>query len=1359
MRFALYTVLCYVSMLSASVAQQSITYLGIDQGLSNDYITDIYQDKNGFMWFGTSNGLNRYDGYTYKVFQNIPLDKTSLPDNRITDLLEDRQGNLFVATKVGAAVLNPNQSTFSRFILRSDAGKLDSINFSIHQLDTDQAGQVFAGSGQAGLLTVKKTEEGFIAQSVPLVLPGQKPNVKYNVSGMGKTADGKLWLLIHHIGICYYDPSTKRVKLHEAGNFNASSVTTSSDGDIWFSTNWGISRYRPSNKAFTHYTTANGLCDKRIVHLYYGKDHKVWACSDGGGIQKIDIRTGNIENRPNLEGKKLSSNSVFAVYEDAQQRQWIGTWRGGINLIDPNKGKFQLIKKTVAGQQIQSEDFVLSLEEGDDNSLWIGTDGAGLLHWDSRQKRYMDFPISDRAALQQAFVTGLKQDVDKQLWVGTYDRGIFKLDQRTGRISSYDCFYPNSSYANKAIWRIFEDSKKRLWVSTLNGGHVYLLDRQKDQFRPLELPIYDVLSFMDEGDDVLWMGSWSDLTRLDLKTKAYKTFAIGTPIRFIVAADKEHFWLGTEGGGLLHFNVRSGQIKRYTEKDGLPSNSLLNVLKDKSGNLWMATYNGLCKFDPQKISFQNFYKSDGLQSNQFNYNAALLLHSGEMAFGGIRGLNVFNPEGTQVPAKFPPLMLTQFQIDNKTYDAHHAYADSSLSQLSFLEIPYDKAVLSFSFAALEYSFPDKIKYAYFLEGWDKDWNYVDKQRSAHYSHLKEGNYTLRIKSTDANGLWNKQERVMTITILPPWWRSNWAYAFYFLFVGAALYLYVKYIKNKESLLYQLKTSEFERDKEHELNEKKITFFTHIAHEFRTPLTLIVNPVKEILYQAKEERANDSSLQLQHVYTNAKRLLSLVDKLLLFRKADSDFDELRLVKLDIIALTREVFYCFQQLAHTRHIDYQFHSAVDTHLLYADREKVEICLFNLLQNALKFTSASGKVHVHILMDGPRLNIQVRDSGNGSFSPLSETIFKPFHRDYSSQGTSKEGFGIGLFLVKKFAQAHEGNIWFQPNENGGQTFTLSLPYQPTQLKDQLIYEDVAEQSLFIQELLEEESLLSTTTAASAYQDEKAAKIVNMASERPILLLVDDNSDIRQYICKIFEQDFDVLQAESGEQALSILQKTEPNIVISDVVMKDVSGIDLCEKIKKNSNLSHIPVILLTASFSADIKLKGIEGGADDYITKPFDKDILVARVHNLIQNRQRLHQYFHSEITLQANDYKIPIEYKDFLQQAILAVESHLLDSDFTVRVLAESLGMSHSNLYRRIKSISGKSANEFIRYIRLRKVAQLLVDTNANINEAAYQAGFNDIKHFRQQFTKLFGCTPSEYRKRYAHLKNKYRVAME
>lgn len=1351
-------VIAFLCLGNCSIAQNDIQYVGIEQGLSNDYVTDIYQDKTGFMWFGTNGGLNRFDGYDFTNYRNIPVDNSSLPDNRITDITEDKDGNMWIATKVGAAVLHKNQKGFTRLRLWNTSKQLDSIDFSIHQLETNRQGQLFAGSGQAGLLAIEKYKNGFAAKTIPLQLEKQSQKKQYNVHAMCKTDNDQLWVVVQGIGLCYYDEQSNSLRLKVGGNFNATTMTSSSDGDIWFSTNWGLRRYRPTTNIFTDFSAANGLRIERIVHLYFGKDQKMWVCTDGGGIQKIDIHTGEIMHNDHGINELLTSNAVFSVYEDQQARQWIGTLRGGINVIDPNKGKFKLVANSFSKKKIDTRDFVLSIAEAGDDKLWIGTEGAGLRKWDVAQQTFSTVDFPSNHPLNKAFVTDIVQDEAQQLWIATYDQGVSRLNTKTGALQSYPCFYPNTSYANQAIWRLYKDSKQQLWVATLNGGHLYKLDAKAQQFMPVNVDIRDVLVISEEHENSFWFGSWAEVFHFNPTSNTYTKYPIGTPVRFIVHTDRQYAWIGTEGGGLLHFNKKTGQFKRYTEKDGLPSNTLLNALQDEAGNIWISSYNGLSKFNPGDLSFQNFNKTDGLQSNQFSYNAALKRPNGELVFGGIRGFNSFRPADLTFKSKFPTIAITQLSIDNKPYSNEIDYQNIPLATVEELVIPYDKAVLSISFAALEYTLPDKIKYAYFLEGWDKDWNYVDKQRSAHYSHLKEGTYTFRIKSTDASGKWNTAERTISIQILPPWWRSVWAYLFYTTMVVAALYIYKSYVKHKATLLYKLKTSEFERDKEHELHEKKITFFTHIAHEFRTPLTLIVNPLKEMLYPLHPD-VDTAHLELHQVYNNAKRLLGLVDKLLLFQKAESEFDELRLVRLNIVSLSQEVFYCFQQLAHARQIAYTFESNIETCDIFGDREKLEISLFNLFHNALKFTAEGGQVFVTLTAKKGEVKIEIADSGNNRHTNLSDNIFKPFQRDYGSNSQAKEGFGIGLFLVKKFIEAQHGKVHFESNNLGGTSFSISLPIESTVAKDRLIYEDVAEHSVFLNELLEDEDTAKSTAAVSVYEDEKNANITSLTTERDIMLLVDDNPDIRSYVCKIFQADFDIVQAENGEEALHILRKLEPSIVISDVVMHGISGIDLCEKIKKNSKLSHIPVILLTASFSAEIKLKGIEGGADDYITKPFEKELLTARVRNLLDNRHRLHQYFHSEITLQTNDHKIPAAYKDFLQQAMLAVETHILDADFTVKMLADQLGMSHSNLYRKIKSISGKSANEFIRYIRLRKVACTLIDTNANINEAAYSAGFNDIKHFRQQFSKLFGCTPSLYRKRYAHLKNKYHLSIK
>ncbi|MEJ5146058.1 hybrid sensor histidine kinase/response regulator transcription factor [Sphingobacterium sp. MYb388] len=1351
MRYNLLCLLIFLLLCFDIRAQSSIEYLGIDHGLSNDFVTDIYQDKDGFMWFGTFNGLNRFDGYEFKIFKNNPLENKSLPDNRITDILEDQTGNLYIATKGGLGVFDMDRNHFTRADLVKGDLEMQPIDFSIHQLEKDNDGQLFATSGKAGLLTIKNTAKGLKAHTVPLYISGKVIDQAYSVSSICKTFDGRLMLMIHGVGLAIYDRKNNCIQVLAQGDFNATLMTASSDGGVWFSNGWSVTYYDWQTNAFQYYSFVNGLSNKRIVNLYFGQDRKIWVCTDGDGIQKINVDTKKIEKNTGFDEKQLTGNAVVAIYEDNERRKWLGTIRGGVNVIDPQKGKFQLVKHHSPDKKVSSRDFISVLEQADHDHIWVGTDGSGLLKWNLKQKVFVPYPNTSRLLSERAFVTGLIQDDHHQLWIGTYDSGIFKLDMTSGQIKSYTCYYPQTEYVNAAAWRLFKDSRKRIWASTLGGGVVYLFDVAEDQFKPLNLPIYDVLTFFEEKEDILWMGSWSELIRLDLKTRRFKTYAVGTPVRFIKKADRHHLWIGTEGGGLRYFNIATGQSKTYTEKEGLPSNTLLNALNDDFGNLWISTYHGLSKFDTKVRSFQNFYTSDGLQSNQFNYNAALKLSDGHLVFGGIRGFNLFQSRDLLVHTVFPALKLTQLQINNNPYGTDKRYGTGPLNAISKLTIPYNQAVLSFSFAALDYSFSDRIKYAYFLEGWDKDWNYVDKQRSAYYSHLKEGIYTLRIKSTNANGEWNPSERTIVIQILPPWWRTGWAYTGYGMCVVAALYLYFLYVRHRALLLTKLKAAEFERDKENELTEKKVTFFTHIVHEIRTPLTLIINPIKELLKDS-EDRVTDYE-ELQDVYRHSKRLLNLVDKLLLFRKSEGNFDELSLVPLDIVHLVQEVFLCFRQIAHSQNISYTLKTDIEAYPCYGDFEKLEICFFNLLQNALKYTQGGGMVTVHMNSTVTGIRIEISDSGNGTPTLLKEDIFKPFQRDFSSSNTVKEGFGIGLFLVKKFVEIHQGEISYYPNADRGMTFCVDLP-QHAILNDEDHILEVSNSAFSSRETMGLNDPVMAEKADRKNSHYLEGSDTSISIEREIILLVDDHADIRNYIYKLFQDRFYVVQAENGEQAVAILQKIEPHIIISDIMMEGGSGIDLCHKIKKSNQWSHIPLILLTASSSSEIKLKGIEGGADDYITKPFDKDMLMARVDNLIQNRNRLHEYFHSHITLQSNDHKIPVEYKEFLEKVIQAVEAHLLEEDFTVKVLAETMGMSHSNLYRQIKAISGKSANEFIRYIRLRRAAQILITTKANVNESAYQVGFRDVKHFRQQFTKLFGCTPSEYRKRYPHLKKSY-----
>ncbi|MCE6992806.1 ATP-binding protein [Dyadobacter sp. CY323] len=541
-----------------------------------------------------------------------------------------------------------------------------------------------------------------------------------------------------------------------------------------------------------------------------------------------------------------------------------------------------------------------------------------------------------------------------------------------------------------------------------------------------------------------------------------------------------------------------------------------------------------------------------------------------------------------------------------------------------------------------------------------------------------------------------------------------------------------------------------QQKEKELNEKKLAFFTHISHEFRTPLTLIINPVREILLRMDQRSADQESLNVVH--RNAKRLLSLVDQLLLFRKADLHADKLNPVICNITKLAYEVFQHFTHQAEQRNITYRFNSSNDSIEIVADREKIEIALFNLISNAIKYTPRNGSVRMEINELDEQVEITVTDTGQGIPEEARDSVYSVFHQFQDNRSPSKGGFGIGLYLTKTFVDSHFGQITFESEPGKGTAFKVILPKSHPALSANHTQADSSESnSVLLEELSEDDVLLGSTTIPSQQMimDELSSDIKSM-------LIVDDDADIRQYIGQAFAADFKLLQAENGEDGLALVRKHMPDIVISDVMMAGISGIDMCAQMKADVTLSHIPVVLLTASTSQESRLKGIEGGADDYISKPFDKAMLVARVNAILKNRSDLQRYFYNEITLQASDFKISSEYKDFLKECIRVVENHLTDPDFSIKVLAAELGMSHSTIYNRIKSISGQSTNAFIRFLRLRRAAQILITTDITISEVSYQVGINDIKYFREHFSKLFGMKPSEYIKKF---RNPFHVSVQ
>ncbi|PZR27789.1 MAG: hybrid sensor histidine kinase/response regulator [Citrobacter freundii] len=1394
-------VFCFVALLQLLVGGTAFAsdypvsvYLGIDQGLSNNFVRCVYQDKNGFMWFGTYDGLNRYDGYEFKIFRNNFKNNSSLINNWINAISEDAKGNLWIGTRQGGCIYQSLSNSFSALHFVTPTKKKLQLNSVIRAIEADGKGNMFVGSTGEGFLFFPKGET--TGYRIPL---DDDPQANYDVTAIKVANNNSVWLFVANRGLYLYEYKTNKIKLINA-TLRSANCIDATNGFLWMGTNEGLFRYNAGSNSFDKvYNEASNKLDYNTVSGLTAdeKNNEIWIATNGGGVVVLNTVTDQTKVlRSTKEPNSLSSNATVSIWIDDQSRKWIATLRGGVNVIDPTKERFQNIVSSSTTSNTLISNYILSFYEAPDNDLWIGTDGGGLSVWNRRLNSFTNYRHSstDVHSLSDNFVTDIQADSENRIWITTYRGGINRFDN--GRFEQYDFVDPsNTSFHLNPIGPNFiEDADKNIWVSAQQYG-LFRLNRQKKIFELFDDRLKDLYVLREDRNNVLWAGGINQLIQIDRAGKKHQSYFIGKPITTILEDVSGNFWIGTEGGGLILFDRKGGKIiTRYTTDEGLCSNTILAILEDPEGNLWMSTFNGLSKFNPRTNVWKNYYQGDGLKSNQFNYRAALKLRSGELVFGSINGFSLFRPESIVATNSNPKILFTDIKVDNASLEGNSLPGiRTDSNRVNFIKIPYNKAILSFEFAALEYSAPGKIQYAYYLQGWDRDWNYAGNTRKAVYSHISEGSYTFKVKHTNAEGAWSNDELSITIVVLPPWYRSWWAYLLYAMTIGAAIYYYLRYRSRQTKLRYEVRIArlneeneraekersiaelakekaekekglvelavekaelekeraerekaEVEREnerilneKERERHEKKISFFTNISHEFRTPLTLIINPVKELLQKKAGEKSDRDELNV--VYRNARRMLSLVDQLLLFRKTESGLDQVKPSRLNLHDLAYEVYLCFVQQAKTQHIMYIFDCANEHIEIYADREKLEIILYNLLSNALKYTSPGGCVRLSIEERDGNADIIVADNGAGISPETGEKIFDKFYKAERKKNDSKAGFGIGLYLVKHFTEQHKGSISYTSEEGAGTAFTVRLKKGKQHFDEGIIVSETVAAPQLLEAMKDEPASDEINTGE--------APLTELVSEKKSILIVDDDESIRQYLARLLKETHLVYQAEDGETGLEMAKKYLPDLIISDIHMKEMSGIDLCNAVKENDQLSHVPVILLTGTTSDELRLKGVEGGADDYIVKPFDSQLLVARVVTVLRNRNIVQKYFYNEITLNKNDFKVSVEYKEFVDKCIAIVEKHLSDKNFNVQTLLTEMRMSHSNLLRKVKLVSGQPVNAFIRSIRLRKAAELFINTDYSIKETAYTVGIRDIKYFREQFNKLFGMNPSDYIKRY------------
>ncbi|HEX6426567.1 MAG TPA: two-component regulator propeller domain-containing protein [Niastella sp.] len=1360
MRFLISIVLL---LLSLAVFAQSEYYnfskLDTYTGLSHNQVNAIIKDPGGFLWFGTMSGLNRYDGYSCRVFRKNHNDSASLLDNNILSLYELPDGKMWVMTMGGACVYNPDTEKFDADYY-AYLQKLGLPAGNIAYIVKGNNGRYWFLYGNMDLYFYSTNDKSAKPFRPKYAFPTDK------INSVNETKDGKLWIVYQNGLLQEYDIALNKI-IFSSNAFqkvkqgkNANNFFIDSDGDLWL---WyytsGVFLFHPQDNSIRQFdknsfpTKLNSDVVSRIIHDNNGL---IWVGTDHGGVTLIDkrdnFRTTYLVNDLK-EPKSLSQNAITTLYKDDNGIVWLGTYKQGVNYLNSNITQFQYYHHQESNTKSLQYDDVNRLIEDRSGNIWIGTNGGGLIYFDRKNNTFKQYlhDETNKNSLSNNVIVSLCIDHEDILWVGTYLGGLNRFDGKTFthyRHNDYD----STSLADDNVWEIFEDRDLNLWIGTLGGG-LELLDRKTNRFKHNLYnegqsggPLFSsyISSLLHDRKGNLWIGTASGVAVIE-KSKApviyyqdknNKNSLSNSNVICLLEDSKGRIWVGTREG-LNLFNEQTKEFQTFTTSDGLPDNMILNILEDDHQTFWISTPGGLCNAIPEQsknglvLSVINYDETNNLQNREFNDNAALKTRAGELFFGGPSGFNIIDPDKIGKPVYHPKIVFTGLQILNKNVEPgelinNRVLLKQSLSKLSGIDLKYTENVFSIQFASLDFTHSNSDKYAYMLEGFNSDWWYADgNQRRATYTNLNPGHYTFKVKVLKRDGLWS-DIKTLQINILPPFWRTPIAYSMYVL-VAAALLLVIRRIAlDRIHMRFEVQQQRKEAERAHALEQLKTKFFTNVSHEFRTPLSLIMAPLDKIIKQSTDE---EQKKQLNLVQRNAKRLLSLVNQLLDFRKMEVQEIKLHPSIGDIIRFSKDISGSFMDIAEKKTIGFSFSANIDSLEIYFDKDKIEKILFNLLSNAFKYTHDKGMVSINLIYNPPvnnegdgMLAIEVKDTGIGIPADKHEKIFERFFQTDVPESMVNQGTGIGLAITKEFVKLHNGIITVKSEPERGSCFTVFLPAKK-------FY------NASIRPIADPEPVEN----AEPMLLEESKK----GDKKKTILVVEDNEDLRFYLKDNLKSQYHIEEATNGKEGWEKTVLLNPDLIVSDIMMPLMDGVELARKIKTETITAHIPVILLTAMGSEEKQLEGLKVGVNDYITKPFTFEILASRIRNLLAQQKLLQKRFQKQIEVNPHEVTItPVDEK-FLKQALEVIEKNMDNPEFSVEDLSRDMHMDRSTFYRKINSLTGKTTTEFIRSIRLKRAAQLLEKSGMSVAEVAYEVGFNNPKNFTKFFKEEFKVTPSQY----------------
>ncbi|MDR3117973.1 MAG: response regulator [Mediterranea sp.] len=1335
-------------------------FYSTDRELSSSLINHVYQDRRGFIWVSTEDGLNKFDGNKFTIYRQNPNDTASLAVNYIKSVFEDSHNRFWVLGLDVVQLYERDTDSFRMIPFRLNGGVAPHTMAIIERKNKE----IWIGTLGQGVM--KLENERFVpVEEVNRIIETRSVEMIY------EDEQQQVWINTKDKGLFLYSPATRKVRRFTARDQltseTISSFTENKKGQLFAGTlNGGLMRLNRSTMAFEPVPYQNKT-DLNIKTLMTDSRNNLYIGTDGNGIKQIDSDNNRIVDcNINIGVFDLSSSKVHSILEDNGGNFWLGIFQKGLVFVPSMQNKFNYYGYKSFNKNSIGSACVMSIRQDRKGVIWVGTDNDGLYAIDDDGNRLAHFKEKDGSnpdGSAPLSIMCILEDSQGRLWVGSYFNGLALIDKTTGRSRYIRLLSGKDSQGNnERIFCLTEDSDRNIWVGTYGSGVYkmslsqqilaqYKSDRASGGNSDGNRLCNDYINcIIRDKDGLLWIGTCNGLSCLNPETETFMDFSEEeSPLtRAFVHTMLEDgngiLWIGTSEG-LYRFDKKRRQLTSYHVDKGLPSNVICGIVEDNDGNLWISTHQGISKLIVSTGTFVNYYASDGLYGNEFTRGAYYRNKQGKIYFGGTSGISSFFPHEITTQKRKLNVEITDFMLANRSIRkgdrcGGNIITDTLVMDATRFTLAHDHNSFSLEFSTMDFSTPEKTVYQYKLEGLNNDWLSTNPGTNrVTYTNLPPGKYTFSVRAKEDENL--SDIRRATIIITPPWHRTGWAKLLWATLLGAIIYSIIMYliarIRHKNELLKVLH--------QEEINEAKLQFFINISHEIRTPLTLIISPLEKLIAEAGSEIQPTYRM----IYRNAQRILRLINQLMDIRKIDKGQMKLKFRQTDLTGFVDDLVRTFDYQARKKNIKFSFEHEGNALKAWIDLNNFDKVLMNVLSNAFKYTPDNGEITVRIAegtdnsVRGPLrtyIEITVTDTGTGINKDEMERIFERFYQAGGQPGRSASGTGIGLHLSRSLVELHHGTIKAENREDrAGARFIIRLPAGAGHLS--------------IEELEDKENAMgiklsekSDAQIFAAADDGYPKSRKNRRKTRYRVLIAEDDDEIRQYICRELGAEFHVNGCSNGKEALDTIMREEIDLIVCDIMMPELDGITLCKKMKQNINVNHIPVIMLTAKSKTEDRIEGLEVGADAYIVKPFNMEVLRTTVFNLINNRERLKGQRSSKLIIEERVDKIERKSNNelLMNRILKIINERISDPELNVEALAAGVGLSRVHMHRKLKELTNQSTKNFIRNIRLKQAATLLIENGITVSEVAYATGFISVSHFSNAFKDFYGVSATEYR---------------